>query len=80
MKPEPSYWFPAKRVGWGWGPPITWQGWVVLGAFAVLVLVGAVELLPTYGQFAFVGYTLLLCGALLAMCWFKGEPAGRNRR
>lgn len=25
-----SYWFPAKRYGWGWGPPATWQGWVVL--------------------------------------------------
>ena len=24
------YWFPAKRYGWGWGPPATWQGWAVL--------------------------------------------------
>lgn len=23
-------WFPAKRYGWGWGLPVTWQGWVVL--------------------------------------------------
>ena len=27
------YWFPAKRYGWGWGPPATWQGWAVLAAF-----------------------------------------------
>ena len=26
-KPDPPrYWFPAKRYGWGWGPPSTWQG------------------------------------------------------
>jgi hypothetical protein len=26
------YWFPAKRYGWGWGLPVTWQGWAVLAA------------------------------------------------
>ena len=25
-----QYWFPAKRKGWGWGPPTVWQGWAVL--------------------------------------------------
>lgn len=34
----PRYWFPAKTYGWGWGMPITWQGWLVflaaLGLFA----------------------------------------------
>ena len=29
MNKEMRYWFPAKRYGWGWGPPQTWQGWVV---------------------------------------------------
>ena len=33
------YWFPAKRYGWGWGLPSVWQGWVVMGIFAVLLLV-----------------------------------------
>lgn len=27
---QASYWFPAKRYGWGWGLPSSWQGWVVL--------------------------------------------------
>ena len=26
---EKEYWFPAKKYGWGWGLPSTWQGWVV---------------------------------------------------
>ncbi|CAG1011692.1 hypothetical protein BURK2_04335 [Burkholderiales bacterium] len=80
MSTEPQYWFPAKRVGWGWGPPSAWQGWLVLALFVVLVLVGAVKLLPTYGQFTFFGYTLLLCAALMAVCWLKGEPPGRKRQ
>lgn len=68
MSSKPEYWFPARRVGWGWGPPSTWQGWAVLAAFSILVLVGAVKLLPTHGQFVFIGYTLLLCAGLMAVC------------
>ena len=29
MQTERKYWFPAKRYGWGWGMPNTWQGWLV---------------------------------------------------
>ena len=35
-----KYWFPAKRVGLGWGSPIAWQGWLTLG-IAMLIVVGA---------------------------------------
>jgi hypothetical protein len=41
MQTEPKYWFPAKRYGWGWGVPSAWQGWLVMGAFLVLVLAGS---------------------------------------
>jgi len=27
-----DFWFPAKRFGWGWGPPTKWRGWAVLAA------------------------------------------------
>jgi len=78
MSDHPKYWFPAKRYGWGWGLPSAWQGWVVLAIFAVLVLGGAFMLLPTYGSFAFVTYTLCLCLGLVGVCWLKGErPAWR---
>jgi len=40
MQTNGDYWFPAKRYGWGWGFPITWQGWLVLLGFFALVLFG----------------------------------------
>ena len=51
-----------------------WQGWVVIGIFAVLILGGAVVLLPTYGSTVFVTYAVCLCLGLVAVCWAKGEP------
>jgi hypothetical protein len=69
------YWFPAKRYGWGWGLPRVWQGWVVMAVFAVLVLIGAVILLPKYGPSTFVPYAAFLCLVLVGVCWIKGEPA-----
>jgi hypothetical protein len=71
-----TYWFPAKRYGWGWGLPNVWQGWVVMAIFAFLAFVGAVFLLPGHGQSVFVAYTVLLCALLVAVCWAKGEPPG----
>lgn len=71
---EPSkYWFPAKRYGWGWGPPTVWQGWVVLVIFLVLVAGGAFTLLPSHGPLVFVAYAFVLCLVLVAVCWMKGE-------
>ena len=75
MPAEQTYWFPAKRYGWGWGLPVVWQGWFVIAAFACLVLGGAVVLLPSYGPAVFVAYSVLLCLILVAICWLKGEPA-----
>ena len=40
MQTEPTYWFPAKRYGWGWGFPSSWQGWVVFAAFVGLLVAG----------------------------------------
>jgi hypothetical protein len=74
MRDRAHYWFPAKRYGWGWGTPTVWQGWAVLVAFFCLLLIGAVWLLPSRGQVAFVLYLLLLCVLLVAVCWIKGEP------
>lgn len=74
MSDQETYWFPAKRYGWGWGLPTVWQGWVVLAIFGLLVLAGAVFLLPSRGQVVFLAYTALLSGALIAVCWAKGEP------
>jgi hypothetical protein len=49
-----------------------------MASFAVLLLGGAIIVLPTYGAFAFVTYAACLCLGLIAVCWIKGErPAWR---
>lgn len=39
-----NYWFKRRRYGWGW-IPVTWQGWLSLLVF-VLVVINAAFLLP----------------------------------
>jgi hypothetical protein len=71
---EPRYWFPAKRYGWGWGVPATWQGWLVLAAFAGLLVADFIMFPPSRypGRFALVVVALNV--VLIAVCWLKGEP------
>jgi hypothetical protein len=71
--PEPPYWFPAKRYGWGWGPPATWQGWTVSLAWFALLIGGVIRLAPHHRGYlpGFVGVMTLL---LFAVCYAKGEP------
>ncbi len=68
------YWFPAKRYGWGWGPPRTWQGWLVMAAFVALLVVGAVVFLPRQQPGYFVAYAAILCAVLGVVCYVTGEP------
>ena len=70
----PRYWFPAKRYGWGWGPPRTWQGWLVLAAFVVLLAAGAVVFLPRQEPGYFVACAAILCSVLVGVCYVSGEP------
>lgn len=71
---EQRYWFPAKRYGWGWGIPRTWQGWVVLAVYAVLLAVGFLMYLPNDEIGYLLAYATLLTALLIAICWLKGEP------
>lgn len=73
MTETPKYWFPAKRYGWGWGPPRVWQGWVVLLVFFGLLVIGAATVLPAKGSLVFLVYMAILCAVLMAVCWIKGE-------
>ena len=69
-----EYWFPAKRYGWGWGPPRVWQGWVVLGVFFALLGLGLVVLSPSEHSMGCLIYTVVLVALLIAVCHAKGEP------
>ena len=67
------YWFPAKRYGWGWGFPITWQGWAIFVAFLVLLAVGA-AVIPKHSLAGFIAYAVVLSALFAGVCWWKGEP------
>ena len=70
---QPRYWFPAKRYGWGWGPPSCWQGWGVLLLFFACLAACAYVFLPAQRIAAFLVCTLMLTLVLLAICAVKGE-------
>jgi hypothetical protein len=73
MPPDTQYWFPAKRYGWGWGLPSTWQGWVVFAGFLALVAAGTF-VLPQKSLAAYLVYIGVLSVLLCGICWLKGEP------
>ena len=75
MQTEPKYWFPAKRYGWGWGVPSAWQGWLVMGAFLVLVLAGSFLFPPGVQLSPYLAYVAVLCGLLIGVCWAQGRAA-----
>ena len=71
-----GYWFPAKTYGWGWGLPLTWQGWVALLAYGV-VLVGAAYFLDARAKpMLYAACVLIATAVLIGVCWLKGEPPG----
>lgn len=67
-------WFPAKTHGWGWGPPVCWQGWVVMGVWLFALMGGAVVILrePKNAPIM-VAYSFALSLVLCLVCWWKGE-------
>lgn len=71
---DSRYWFPAKRYGWGWGLPITWQGWVVLALYFVLLALGTWLLPPHANPHHFGIFLAVISGLLLWVCKLKGEP------
>lgn len=66
------YWFHPRRHGWGWGPPATWEGWLVTALYGGGMMAGGNWLLPAHGETAFLGWTGLLTTLLLIVCWLKG--------
>jgi len=74
MSAERKYWFPAKRYGWGWGIPSSWQGWLVLFAFVALVVVGSFLFPPANALGAYFAFVAILCILLIGVCWLTGEP------
>ena len=68
------YWFRAKRYGWGWGLPLTWEGWVALVGFLVLIVADGFVFPPAKALLSYIACAAGLTVLLLAVCWLKGEP------
>lgn len=73
MPRERNYWFPAKRYGWGWGPPVTWQGWVALLLYVAMTVTGAVTFPPAAAPVSFALSLLVPTAAFVAICYVTGE-------
>lgn len=69
-------WFPAKRFGYGWGLPVTWQGWAVLLAYLFLVGVGCFTLADSRGGLLALGISIAVLSIIfIFICMKKGERA-----
>lgn len=74
MTEEKKYWFPAKKYGWGWGAPVTWQGWLVLLVFLGALTGGALYIDPKVSPVGYFAYVTVLGAAFIAVCYKTGEP------
>lgn len=74
-----KYWFPAKRIGWGWGLPNCWQGWVVLAGYAIAQWLLWYLLPPAREMTLFLIGVALSTIILLGVMWLNGEPPGAGR-
>jgi hypothetical protein len=68
-----SYWFPAKRYGWGWGPPTCWQGWFVIGAFVAALIACSILFRPRTHPLGYAACVIGLTAAVIVVAWLKGE-------
>lgn len=59
---EPGDWFAPKKLGYGAGLPITWQGWVLLIGY--IAVMGGLALLVETGRM--IAITLGIAGMVLA--------------
>lgn len=73
-QPQDRWWFPAKRYGWGWGLPCRWQGWVVIGVYAALLVVAIPVIEPAVHPLRYFGFTAFATLVLVVICWATGEP------
>lgn len=74
-------WFRAKRYGYGWYP-CTWEGWLSVGIFIVLLTIGELLFINKLKQnpsllvtVVFIVYILSITSALLYISYKKGELA-----
>jgi hypothetical protein len=74
-------WFAPRRYGgWGWSP-VSWEGWILVAAFVVAILVPIPMLNPQQHGTAFTAWTVGLVAVLIVCCVLKGtRPGGASAR
>jgi high-affinity Fe2+/Pb2+ permease len=70
-----KFWFHAKLFGFGWGMPASWQGWVVLVLYLVLVIAAAL-FAPTETRLPVI---FLLTAMFIIVVVFTGERPAKWR-
>ena len=78
-----EYWFRPKAYGYG-ATPNTWQGWAVIAAAVIVMLVAALLILPHRGQspaalFAFLAVEAVVLAVLWVVCRRKTDGEWRWR-
>lgn len=72
-----KFWFTRKQYGWGW-QPATWQGWVSLLVFVILLTINVMSIdwnskpSPAVGV-RFAVQTMVLSALLIVLAYKKGE-------
>ena len=74
MPTKHDYWFPAKRYGWGWGFPVTWQGWATLALWLAAVALAGLKFMPD-SIALFITAVVVATTVLFFVCYLKGEPS-----
>ncbi len=74
MQPNRKIWFPAKKYGWGWGPPCCWQGWAVIVVWFAIVISGVTLFFrPDRNIVGFYIFDAIMVVLIIGICWLKGE-------
>ncbi|MGH9644590.1 MAG: hypothetical protein ACRD3Q_19475 [Terriglobales bacterium] len=74
MNRKPRYWFAAKRYGWGWALPLTWEGWVVYTVWLAVFLAVVSFLRFRAHRPEHVAIIIGMVAMLLGISYWKGEP------
>jgi hypothetical protein len=68
-----AVWFPAKKNGWGWGRPNTWQGWTVLALYLLTVVIISIVNDPKAELLKWAVSVVISTLILIACYYWKGE-------
>ena len=66
--------FPAKRYGWVWGPPTTWQGWLVIVIWLAVLMPITLSLAARNQAVPLLVFVEVMIAVLTVIGYIKGEP------